>query len=117
MPAIHLFDHSSRKRSFEAGQPVFAEGEEGDTMYAVIEGEVDILVDGRLVETTGPGGLIGEMALIDSGPRSATATARTDAVLVPVDAKQFLFLVQEHPTFALAVMQVMSSRLRRMDGP
>jgi CRP/FNR family transcriptional regulator, cyclic AMP receptor protein len=113
--AIHIFDRSGPRRTFAAGQAVFAEGDDGDVMYAVVEGEVDLVVSGRIVETAGPGGIIGEMALIDNGPRSATARARTDSVLVLVGPDQFLFLVQEHPTFALSVMRIMASRLRQMD--
>jgi len=56
------------------------------------------------------------MALIDSGPRSATAIAATTAKLVAVDSKQFTFLVQEHPTFALQVMKIMAERLRNADA-
>jgi CRP-like cAMP-binding protein len=66
-----------------------------------------------VVEEVGPGGILGEMALIDTEPRSATATARTDSRVVRVDQKQFTFLVHEHPTFALQVMRVMAGRLRK----
>ena len=85
-------------------------------MYAVVEGEIDITIGDRLVETTGPGGVVGEMALIEAVPRSATARARTDAVLVPVGKAQFLFMVQEHPTFALTLMRIMADRLRHMSA-
>jgi CRP-like cAMP-binding protein len=86
-------------------------------MYALVEGEVEISVASRVLETAGPGALIGEMALIENAPRSATAQAITDCVVVPVPQKEFLFLVQEHPTFAIQVMRVMAERLRRMDHP
>jgi CRP-like cAMP-binding protein len=52
------------------------------------------------------------MALIDNSPRSATAVASTDVVLVPVSEKQFLFLVSQTPFFALMVMRVLARRLR-----
>jgi CRP/FNR family cyclic AMP-dependent transcriptional regulator len=114
MTSIHLFDHSQNRQTYAPGDVVFAQGDHGDVMHAVVEGQVDILVGGRLVETTGPGGIIGEMALIEDVPRSATAQARTEAVLVAVGKPQFLFMVQEHPTFALMVMRVIADRLRRM---
>jgi CRP-like cAMP-binding protein len=85
-------------------------------MYAVSEGEVDILVHGKVVETVGPGGILGEMALIDTKPRSATAIAQTDCKLVPISEKRFTFLIQQTPHFALQVMRVMAERLRRMDA-
>jgi CRP/FNR family transcriptional regulator, cyclic AMP receptor protein len=56
--------------------------------------------------------LFGEMALIDAAPRSATAVAKTDAKIVPVGEKQFLFLVSRTPHFALNVMRTLARRLR-----
>ena len=101
--------------SFKAGQPIFTEGERGDLMYIVKQGEVDLFVHGKLVETLGPGGILGEMALIDHKPRSATAIARTDCQLVPVSEGRFQFLVQQTPYFSLEVMRVLAHRLRHMD--
>ena len=56
--------------------------------------------------------IFGEMALIDSEPRSATAVAITDVELVPISEKQFLFLVSQTPYFALRLMRVLAQRLR-----
>jgi CRP/FNR family transcriptional regulator, cyclic AMP receptor protein len=56
--------------------------------------------------------IFGEMALIDSAPRSATAVAVSDTKLVPVGEKQFLFLISHTPHFALNVLRVMARRLR-----
>ena len=64
-------------------------------MYAVLEGSVRLSVTGRTLEKVGKFGVFGEMALIDSEPRSATATALTACTLVPIDAKRFLALVRE----------------------
>jgi CRP-like cAMP-binding protein len=54
--------------SFTARQQIFAEGQPGDVMFIVREGEVDVVVHGAVVETLGPGGILGEMALIDPNP-------------------------------------------------
>jgi CRP-like cAMP-binding protein len=113
--AINLFSNASNAESFEAGQIIFKEGEGGEVMFAVCEGRVDVIVGGTVVETVEAGGILGEMALIDAGTRSATAVAATAAKLVTVDRSQFTFLVQEHPTFALDVMKIMAERLRRAD--
>jgi len=56
------------------------------------------------------------LALIDHGQRSASAIAKTDCKIVPLDEKRFLYMVQETPNFALQVMQIMAERLRRMDA-
>ena len=82
-------------------------------MFVMLEGEADILVRGRLVETVKPGGILGEMALVDAGPRSASGCARTDCKVIPVDVKSFTFLLQRAPLFALHLMDVMAGRLRR----
>jgi CRP-like cAMP-binding protein len=76
---------------------------------------VDIFVNGKLVETVEAGGIFGEMALIDAESRTATAVARTDTKVVPVDERRFLFLIQQTPNFALHVMRVLSERLRRIN--
>jgi len=111
---IELFRHNDEYLSFEAGDVVFREGDHGDRMFTVIEGEIDILVGDHVIDTTGPGGLLGEMAVIDTQPRSATAIARTAAKLVPIDQRRFLFLVQQTPFFAVQVMQMMAARHRRL---
>lgn len=102
-------------RSFDADALIFQEGQPGAEMFFVREGEVEIMVHGRSVEVAGPGSIVGEMALIDTAPRSATVLARTACQLVPVDRQRFLALVQEAPDFALSVMKVLADRLRAMD--
>jgi CRP-like cAMP-binding protein len=114
--SVHMFDHSPDRREYEAGQVVFQAGEPGDCMYVVVEGEVDVLVNGQRVETAGPGTVIGEMALIDKSPRSATAQTRSPSTLVPVGEREFLFLVHEHPTFALTTMRFLAERIRQMNA-
>ncbi len=115
MPETRLFQHSSDARSVPAGTTIYREGDARDYMYAVVEGEVDLFVKGRQVETVGQGGIFGEMALIDQTDRIATAVARTAARVVPVDERRFLFMIQETPNFSLHVMRVLSDRLRRLD--
>ena len=95
---------------------IFSEGEAGDMMYVVVEGQVDLLVKGILVEELGSGGVLGEMALIDTGTRSAAAIAKTDCKLAPINEKRFQFLVQQTPKFALQLMRIIADRLRRMDS-
>ena len=82
-------------------------------MYIIADGQVDLSVDEQHLVTIGPGGIFGEMALIDNHPRSATAIARDDCILVIIDRAHFLTLIQKTPLFALQVMRVMAERLRR----
>jgi len=115
MLATRLFEHASDAKPVAAGTTIFKAGDERDYMYAVLEGQVDIIVNGRTVETVVSGGIFGEMALIEKDRRTATAVASTDARVVAVDERRFLYLIQQTPNFALHVMRVLSDRLRRMD--
>jgi serine phosphatase RsbU (regulator of sigma subunit) len=98
--------------SYPAGQVIFEEGQAGSEMYVVMDGEVLISVEGASMVSLGRGSIFGEMALVDDQPRSATATAVVDSVLLPVDLDQFLKLIQESPDFAVETMSVMSQRMR-----
>ena len=115
MKVLRIPHHKSEARKFTPGQNIFKQGETGDTMYVVQEGEVELLVNGQLVEKLGPGGVLGEMGLIDTSPRSASAVARTECKLIPVNHDRFALLVQHTPDFALQIMRVMAGRLRAMD--
>ena len=112
MVEINIFKHAADAETVEPETVLFRRGDPGDVMYAVVEGEIDLLLDDTVVETVHAGGILGELALIDAAPRSAEARARTTARIVRVDQRQFTFLVHEHPTFALQVMKVMAERLR-----
>jgi CRP/FNR family transcriptional regulator, cyclic AMP receptor protein len=115
MSLINYFKNAKEFKEYKAGQPIFQEGEKGNLMYAVREGEVNIVYNDHIMETVTSGGFFGEMALIDEAPRSASAVAKTDCVIVPVDRDRFIFLVHETPTFALQVMHAMAERLRAMN--
>lgn len=107
--------HPLRPERFTVGADIFLEGEHGDRMYVVKEGEVELSVHGKAITTVAKGGIVGEMVLIDKKPRSATARAKTDCELVPIDEERFLALVHQNPGFALEVMRVLVDRLRLMD--
>lgn len=111
-----LFLKEPNPVTFSAGDIIFQAGESGNLMYVIQSGFVDIFVGKQLVETAEAGHIFGEMALIDHHVRSATAIAKTDCKLVPIDQKRFTFLVQENPYFAIEVMQVLAERLRHMNS-
>lgn len=117
MAGIEMFRSDAfRAERYAAGRTVFTEGEPGEMMYVVLEGEVELRVKGQTVERLGPGGMLGEMSLVDAAPRSATAVAGTEAKLVPVDRRRFTSMIRTRPNFALEIMRVMADRLRRMDA-
>jgi len=112
MKIPNIFESETRPESFPAGGIIFQEGQPGDEMYIVRQGEVELRVHGRPVEVVGPDGFFGEMAVIEGGQRSATAIAKSDCVVVPVNAKRFEFMVHEVPHFAVEVMKALARRLR-----
>ena len=85
-------------------------------MYIVLEGRVDIMMDGKSIGKAGPGDIVGEMGLIDAKVRSATAAVLEDCHLAVADKKQFLRMVRHTPYFALRVMRVLVERLRHMNA-
>jgi len=84
-------------------------------MFVLLEGIVEIAVGGTVVERAEAGAVLGEMAIIDWSPRSATAVCETPCRLVSITAGQFDTLIHETPAFARHVMQALSGRLRRMN--
>ena len=114
MVSAGLF-RTAETQTFDAGARIFNEGESGDVMYFVKSGQVQIQI-GPYDEVVEEGSIFGEMSLIDNGLRSASAVAKTDCTLVPIDRRRFQFLVQETPYFALEVMKVMADRLRHTNA-
>ncbi|HET7295265.1 MAG TPA: cyclic nucleotide-binding domain-containing protein [Vicinamibacteria bacterium] len=101
---------------FENGQVVFSAGERGSEMYIVRTGSVDLRIGDTLLETVRPGGILGELALVDAAPRSATAVAGPDCSLVAIREETFRNLVKQVPGFSLEVMRVMARRLRQSNA-
>lgn len=101
---------------FKPGQVIFKEGDFGDVMYVLMEGLVDVVVKEKVVGTFEPIEILGEMAVIDAGPRSATVVAKSDCKLIGVNQKRFQFLVQQKPQFALHIMRILVERIRWMDS-
>ena len=115
MRVSNIYADTPKAKSFAAGATIFEKGDKGEEMYVIKEGEVDIVIDGFHFETVLPDGIFGELCLIDQETRIASAIARTDCTVQPIDKRHFLFLVQETPLFAIQVMKVMANRLRRVD--
>ena len=113
MNLAKIFENSKDAKDYKAGTTIFAQGDPRDLMYIVLAGEIELQRGGRIVETASAGAIVGEMAMIDNAPRSATAIAKTDCRLVSIDEKRFEFMIEERPFFALYVMRVLVDRLRR----
>jgi CRP-like cAMP-binding protein len=104
--------HTTQGEAFAAGSVIFRQGDPGEVMYIVLDGQVDLYRGGRLLATLGPGEVLGELALLDQGAHPATAIARGACTLAPLDRRGFARMVQQTPYFALDVMRTLAERLR-----
>jgi CRP-like cAMP-binding protein len=112
-----VFRNATDTRNVPAGTTIFSAGDPGSEMFGVVAGKVELRAHGRVIAELGPDDVFGEMALVDSSPRMATAMATADTVLAVIDRRSFLFLIHETPTFALQVMSAMAERLRHLAEP
>jgi CRP/FNR family transcriptional regulator len=105
------------ERIFDEGDEITTEGESGLGFFVIEEGNATVSRDGKIVRNLGPGDFFGEIALIDSGPRSATVIASTDLRCRGMTAWEFKPFVEQHPDVAWALLQTLVSRLREAESP
>src|SRR5204863_9349761 len=89
---------------YSGGWMIMEEGAGGAFMYVGLEGKVASTIEGGLVGRAGPGGVFGEMALVDQSTRAATAVAETDAKLLAINRVAFLHLVKTSPAFGASLL-------------
>src|SRR3954463_3439510 len=97
---------------YERGKVIMVQGQAGAFMYVGLEGRVAITLRGPVVERVGPGGVFGEMALVDQGARTANANAEADCVLLAINRQIFLNLVKADPTFGVSLLTAIAERVR-----
>jgi CRP-like cAMP-binding protein len=97
---------------FAPGDTILREGASGMLMYVVLEGRIGASIQGRTVERIGPGGVLGEIALVDQAPRVASAVAETHCTLLAINRIAFLQLLQKKPEFGASLLRGLSDRLR-----
>ncbi len=119
VPEDHLRNLVARAgfRPMRAGEMLFRRGERGSSMLIILVGQVRIVLpsrDGReqVLRIMQAGDLLGELALLDGGTRTADAIAETNGQLLLLERQNFLHALAENPTFALAILSVLSGRLR-----
>ena len=101
---------------YERGKVIMVQGQVGNLMYVVQEGRVAITLRGSVIERVGPGGLFGEMALVDQSPRLANANAETDCTLLAMNRAVFLNLVKADPLFGVSLLTAIAERVRSTAG-
>jgi CRP/FNR family transcriptional regulator, cyclic AMP receptor protein len=114
---LDVFRDEPRIVALQPGEILFKEGDPGTSMYVVRDGVLRIRSGSVVYEDVVRGGVVGEMGLVEKlMPRSATVYALTASELVEIDEDRFFVLVERQPQIAIAVMRVLSRRLRHMDG-
>lgn len=112
---VKFYQRHGDEKILTTGEIIFEEGDKEEIMYGVVEGEVDMYVNGKWVETIQKGDVFGVGALVHPDQlRTSTAIAKTDCVLASLNRQRFLFATQQTPMFALEVMRSYSDRFRRL---
>jgi small-conductance mechanosensitive channel/CRP-like cAMP-binding protein len=108
-----------RPLRFACGETVIRQGDEGDSLFVILQGRVEVCVGSagqqEVVNTLAAGSVFGEMSLLTGAPRSATVRAVEDVEVVPVTVKAFRGIVTKNPAVLDAVTGVVSRRLSRLD--
>ncbi|MDP6805252.1 MAG: cyclic nucleotide-binding domain-containing protein, partial [Rhodospirillales bacterium] len=112
---LKLLGFTSERVTFEAGQTVFRQGEEGDKAYVVVDGAADVILESQAQETevaeVGPNEIFGELALLCDTPRSATVRARTPLTVLGISRDVFLTLLEGNREIAVHVTRAVAGRL------
>jgi len=98
------------------GRTLMRQGERGDELFIVIEGKLRVERDGQVIAHRGAGEFLGEIALVDEGPRSATVISDGPARLLVVGHRAFHTLMDEFPEIQLVVLRELARRVRHLDG-
>jgi CRP/FNR family cyclic AMP-dependent transcriptional regulator len=98
-----------------AGHVLTREGASGHEFFVIIDGTVRVDRGGVSIGSLGPGDFLGEIALVDDGPRTATATTESPAKLLVVGHREFHSLMAQFPTIQTCVLQALAKRVRSLD--
>jgi CRP/FNR family transcriptional regulator, cyclic AMP receptor protein len=107
---------AGKEISFAPGDELTAQGRQGGRFFLVLDGEVDIFVNGRAAPPMGPGQYLGEISVIDGLPRAASAVARTQVRTWSLASFSFRPILREHPTVAEKIMVLLCQRLRAAEA-
>ena len=98
-----------------AGSLLVDQGQTGREAFVVLDGAVTVKRNGRKVATLGAGAIVGELALLDHGPRTATAVCESDCTLLVVDRRNFLSIVESSHTLTSRLLEYLAARIRELD--
>lgn len=126
LAAVPLFAACSRKElqavakasdelTLGPGKVLCEQGTVGREAFVIIEGTAEVRRNKKKVATLGPGACVGELALLDHGPRTATVTAATDLQVLVVGSREFSALVDDVPAIAHKLLKALAARIRDLD--
>ena len=98
-----------------AGTELTHEGKVGGEFFIIISGTVRVDKGGKTIRHLGPGDFLGEIALVDGGPRTATVVTESPSRLLVVAHREFHTLMEDHPSIRIAVLEALASRVRNLD--
>ena len=113
--ALETVADRATETTFGDGETVTREGEPGNTFYIVTEGRLHVSKHGTLVRDLGPGDFLGEISLIDGGPRTATVTADGPVQALVIRRADFLEMVEWDSAVRLGILTALTERIRKTD--
>ncbi|HKW78713.1 MAG TPA: cyclic nucleotide-binding domain-containing protein [Candidatus Limnocylindria bacterium] len=118
--SLDALANAAVEQTYQSGQEIIRQGDTGVGAFIIRSGKVDIIQekDGKTTKlaTLGPGDVIGEMALLDEFPRSATAKAVEPVTALGIQRWHFRGILESHPQLALALLPILSRRIRSAEG-
>jgi len=99
----------------KAGTPLVDQGQQGREAFIVVDGSASVKRNGRKITTLGPGAVVGELSLLDRGPRTATVTADTDMTVLVIDQRNFAGVIDQVPALAHKLLATLAGRIRDLD--
>jgi CRP/FNR family cyclic AMP-dependent transcriptional regulator len=123
---VSLFEGCSRKElqsiaragdeiTMTAGTIVVDQGQMGREAFVVLDGQVTVKRNGRKITTLGAGAVVGELSLLDHGPRTATVSCDTDCTLYVIDQRHFRGVIEHSPSIAMKLLATLAGHIRTFD--
>ena len=106
---------ASDEIAVKAGTTLVDQGQQGREAFIVVDGTASVKRNGRKITSLGPGAVIGELSLLDRGPRTATVTADTDMTVLVIDQRNFAGVIDQVPALAHKLLATLAGRIRDLD--
>jgi CRP-like cAMP-binding protein len=102
--------------TLDEGKEFVSQGDVGREAFIIVEGTADVLRNGSKIAELGPGGIVGELALLDHGPRTASVVAASPLTVLVLGPREFSGLLDEVPTLTHKILAWLASRVRELDS-